>query len=340
MGETFRAVKERIGIRDAAETALILAALAMPVFALAWAARAALPNVLLWVVLGAEATFLIVLGYRLARCREKMRAASRNAHGLQDEGHPTLDVAEACSAMPGAGDPRERMPTSELSQLAVDETSAHAEAAAGLERFASAATRHAGQFDQASRLTREACTRGERSLEVLSRTIGAMDEIAASSREIAKIVAVIDDIAFQTNLLALNAAVEAARAGEQGRGFAVIATEVRALANRSAESAREIKGLVHKSFDDAKQGDKAIESCAVALSELNETIKRLDGLEAELTAGLQSQLREAQLAQNQLARLSQAFQRRSALARRFAAPVSRLAAQGEARKPKRKERRS
>src|SRR4029079_10481313 len=94
----------------------------------------------------------------------------------------------------------------------------------------------------------------EKGGEVVAQAVRAMQEINDSSRRIADIIGVIDEIAFQTNLLALNAAVEAARAGEQGRGFAVVATEVRSLAGRSATAAREIKGLIQDSVEKVGEG--------------------------------------------------------------------------------------
>lgn len=292
---------------------LILLALALPILALAWAARDAVPSSLLALILGAELAFLLLLGYHLLRCQE----AGKAAPAPQEPAASPLPVEAAVIGR--AVDPGEdRALAGEVSRVQDDEASAQSEIAAGLERLASSASDQAGHARQTSDLAREARSRGERSLEALSRTIGAMDEIAASSRKIATIIAVIDDIALQTNLLALNAAIEAARAGEHGRGFAVIAAEVQGLSSRSATSAKEIKKLVAKSLDDAKQGEASIEDSAVALSELNEAIKRLDALATELAATLQHGSREGQTVQDGLARLSRAFHRRIALARRQA----------------------
>jgi methyl-accepting chemotaxis protein len=116
-----------------------------------------------------------------------------------------------------------------------------------------------------------------------------MSEINQSSRRIADIIGVIDDIAFQTNLLALNAAVEAARAGEQGRGFAVVASEVRTLASRSAESAREIKGLIKDSVGKVDNGSQLVDESGRTLGEIVSSVKRMTDLIAEITAASREQ---------------------------------------------------
>ena len=105
----------------------------------------------------------------------------------------------------------------------------------------------------------------ETSGDVVGRAVDAMGRIEHSSQEISKIIGVIDEIAFQTNLLALNAGVEAARAGEAGRGFAVVASEVRALAQRSAEAAKQIKGLISASSDDVAAGVRLVRQTGEAL---------------------------------------------------------------------------
>jgi methyl-accepting chemotaxis protein len=133
----------------------------------------------------------------------------------------------------------------------------------------------------------------ERSAGILRETVAAMSAIEGSSGQIGKIIGVIDDIAFQTNLLALNAGVEAARAGEAGRGFAVVATEVRALAQRSADAAKEIKGLISTSGAQVGQGVGLVGETAKALAlinteiaELNEVINAIAAAAAEQATGL------------------------------------------------------
>jgi methyl-accepting chemotaxis protein len=111
-----------------------------------------------------------------------------------------------------------------------------------------------------------------------------MQHITTSSKKIADIITVIDSIAFQTNILALNAAVEAARAGEQGRGFAVVATEVRALAQRSASAAKEIKSLIDTSVDGVQAGSALVEQAGASMENIVREVQRVTGLIGEITA--------------------------------------------------------
>jgi methyl-accepting chemotaxis protein len=116
-----------------------------------------------------------------------------------------------------------------------------------------------------------------------------MGEINKSSKKIADIITVIDEIAFQTNLLALNAAVEAARAGEHGRGFAVVAAEVRNLAQRSATAAKEIKGLINESIQRVTEGSEFVNQSGVTLDEIMTAVKRVTDIIAEISAASQEQ---------------------------------------------------
>jgi methyl-accepting chemotaxis protein len=111
-----------------------------------------------------------------------------------------------------------------------------------------------------------------------------MDEINTSSRQIAEIIGVIDSIAFQTNILALNAAVEAARAGEQGRGFSVVASEVRSLAGRSAQAAREIRGLIGASVDKVQAGSQLVANAGQSMGQIVTSVQRVAHMIGEISA--------------------------------------------------------
>jgi len=124
---------------------------------------------------------------------------------------------------------------------------------------------------------------------VVGNAVKAMAEINESSKKIADIIGVIDEIAFQTNLLALNAAVEAARAGEQGRGFAVVASEVRNLAGRSATAARQIKGLIQDSVKKVEDGSVLVSQSGAALEEIVAAVKKVSDIVGEIAAASREQ---------------------------------------------------
>jgi len=142
---------------------------------------------------------------------------------------------------------------------------------------------------QASQLAASAASVAQRGGSVVSQVVATMDEINASSKKIADIIGVIDGIAFQTNILALNAAVEAARAGEQGRGFAVVAGEVRSLAQRSAEAAREIKSLIGSSVDRVEAGSKLVGDAGSTMGEIVASVQRVTDIIGEIAAAAAEQ---------------------------------------------------
>jgi methyl-accepting chemotaxis protein len=142
---------------------------------------------------------------------------------------------------------------------------------------------------QANQLAASAAEVARRGGSVVSQVVSTMDEINTSSKKIADIIGVIDGIAFQTNILALNAAVEAARAGEQGRGFAVVASEVRSLAQRSAEAAREIKGLIGSSVDKVEAGSRLVTDAGATMDEIVGSVQRVTDIIGEITAAASEQ---------------------------------------------------
>ncbi|SNT10097.1 methyl-accepting chemotaxis protein [Tropicimonas sediminicola] len=182
------------------------------------------------------------------------------------------------------------------------------ETAAALDELTTSVRGAADGAALADKVVEDARADAERSGNIVQQAVDAMGEIASSSRQISKIVGVIDDIAFQTNLLALNAGVEAARAGEAGRGFAVVASEVRALAQRSSEAAREINELITASGDTVERGVDLVGQTGTALKRIVESVKGISGHVSEIAVSAREQstgLLEINAAVNQLDQVTQ-----------------------------------
>jgi len=162
------------------------------------------------------------------------------------------------------------------------------ETAATIQQLNEGVQQSADHARQARSLANEASGVAERGGEVVGQVVNTMGEIHASSRKIAEIISVIDGIAFQTNILALNAAVEAARAGEQGRGFAVVASEVRALAQRSANAAREIKSLIQASVDCVEKGNGLVSEAGDTIQATMDAVRRVQTMVEEAAAAATS----------------------------------------------------
>jgi len=159
---------------------------------------------------------------------------------------------------------------------------------------------------------------------VVSQVVATMEEINSSSKKIADIIGVIDGIAFQTNILALNAAVEAARAGEQGRGFAVVASEVRSLAQRSAQAAKEIKGLIGTSVDKVETGSKLVQDAGSTMDEIVASVQRVTDIIGEISAAALEQSQGIGQVNEAVTRLDQMTQQNAALVEESAAAAESL----------------
>jgi len=172
----------------------------------------------------------------------------------------------------------------DLSSRTEQQASALEQTASSMEQLASTVKQNTDNARQANTLAGTASEVAARGGEVIARVVGTMDEIRSSAGRIGDITSVIDGIAFQTNILALNAAVEAARAGEQGRGFAVVASEVRALAQRSAAAAREIKELIGESTTKVEAGSQLVGEAGATMTEIVDSVRRVTDIMAEISA--------------------------------------------------------
>jgi len=181
------------------------------------------------------------------------------------------------------------MGNTDLSQRTEEQASSLEETAASLEELTSTVRQNADNAQQANKLASTASEVAVKGGGVVSQVVRTMDEITSASRKISDIIGVIDEIAFQTNILALNAAVEAARAGEQGRGFAVVAAEVRNLAQRSANAAKEIKALISDSGTKVETGSKLVASAGQTMEEIVVSVKRVTDIMAEISAASREQ---------------------------------------------------
>jgi methyl-accepting chemotaxis protein len=198
--------------------------------------------------------------------------------------------------------------SSDLSRRTEQQAAGLEETAAALDEVTATVKRGADGAKRANEAASGARADALRSGEVMSDAVTAMSEIQQSSGQITQIIGVIDEIAFQTNLLALNAGIEAARAGEAGRGFAVVAHEVRALAQRSADAAKEIKGLIASSSDHVKQGVRLVDDTYRALSGIVAKVAEIDTLISEIAQSSQEQatgLSQINTAVNQMDQVTQ-----------------------------------
>jgi len=177
---------------------------------------------------------------------------------------------------------------------------------------------------QANQLVAQASSVAEHGGQVVGNVVSTMEQINAASRKIADIIGVIDGIAFQTNILALNAAVEAARAGEQGRGFAVVAGEVRSLAQRSAEAAREIKALIGSSVQQVESGSRLVGDAGTTMADIVQSVQRVTDIMGEITSATTEQSTSINEVGQAVAHLDQMTQQNAALVEESAAAAASL----------------
>ena len=196
--------------------------------------------------------------------------------------------------------------------------------ASSMEQLTSTVQHSSVAAREADSLAAQACAVAQRGGEAVGQVVTTMDQINDGSRRIADIVGVIDGIAFQTNILALNAAVEAARAGDQGRGFAVVAGEVRALAQRSSEAAREIRVLIGSSVDKAEAGARCAAEAGATMQEVVDSVRRVSSVIGEISHAAGEQAGGLGQINGAVAELDRSTQQNSALVEQSAAAAASL----------------
>ena len=217
----------------------------------------------------------------------------------------------------------------DLSARTESQASALEQTAASMEELSSTVRQNADNARQANQLAQSASTVAVQGGEVVGQVVDTMKGISESSRKISDIINVIDGIAFQTNILALNAAVEAARAGEQGRGFAVVAGEVRTLASRSAEAAKEIKALITDSVTRVEQGTRQVDEAGTKMQDIVASIRRVTDIMGEISAASTEQSQGVAQVGEAVTNMDQATQQNAALVEQMAAAASSLKGQAQ-----------
>jgi methyl-accepting chemotaxis protein len=239
---------------------------------------------------------------------------ARSVNAMTDNLESIVTQLRGASAEIGQMSERIGASSTDLSSRAEAQAAALEETSATMHEMAATVRANADNSDESNALGKDAETRATNGKAVAENALSAMNQIEASSSKISEITGLIDSIAFQTNLLALNASVEAARAGDAGKGFAVVASEVRLLAQRSAEAAGEIKGLIAESGGHVREGVALVQKTGSALDGIVDVIRALAGKVDEISAASREQSAGVEEISAAITEMDEITQRNAALA--------------------------
>lgn len=271
------------------------------------------------VAIGLAALILLVLSMRLLLRWRLENPLQATAAEIRESAGQVLQLSRMVATS-----------SQSLSQGATEQAASLEETSASMEEMASMTRKNAENASQATRLVTDVAEQVTASNIALTEMVMSMTAIKESSNKVAKIIKTIDEIAFQTNILALNAAVEAARAGEAGMGFAVVAEEVRNLAQRSAQAAKDTAGLIEESIGRSQDGADKVEQVGAAIEAITSRVQQVKGIVEEVRESSQQQTQGIEQVSHAMAAMEKVTQNTAATAEESASASEELNAQAEA----------
>ena len=258
----------------------------------------------------------------LGQLLNAVAAMSQNLRTMIEKIQMGVSQVSTASAEIAAGN-------TDLSSRTEQQAAAVEETAASMEQLTATVKQNADNAHHANQLATDASQTAQQGGKLVENVVSTMRDISSSSQRIAEITTLINGIAFQTNILALNAAVEAARAGEQGRGFSVVASEVRSLASRSAQAAKEIEGLIAESVSRVKTGTELVESTGNTMEQIVRSVTHVRDIMAEIAAASDEQTRGIAQIGQAIVEMDHTTQQNAALVEESAAAADSLEEQAE-----------